>query len=227
MNLQLDWCSYKAAKYSVENWHYSKSLPAADLVKIGVWENKVFKGVVLFGRGASPYLGKRYGLGKGQWCELVRVALKEHENPITKILSFSLSLLKRNFPNIKLVISFADPNQKHLGKIYQAGNWIYTGQTDSSPEWFFRGRWMHTRQIGSLGYSTKDWNSDRKRMRLGKFRYLYPLTKQMRKQIESLAKPYPKKLCDVGVNRSTTSFQDVGGGAIPTTSLHLERQYIH
>jgi len=27
--------------------------------------------------------------------------------------------------------------------------------------------------------------------------------------------------CDVGVKRSTASFQDVGGGAIPTTSLHL------
>jgi hypothetical protein len=30
-----------------------------------------------------------------------------------------------------------------------------------------------------------------------------------------------EKLCDVGVKRSTASFQDVGGGAIPTTSLHL------
>ena len=25
--LKLDWCDYKAAKYAVEHWHYSKSLP--------------------------------------------------------------------------------------------------------------------------------------------------------------------------------------------------------
>lgn len=31
-----------------------------------------------------------------------------------------------------------------------------------------------------------------------------------------------RKNCDVGVKRSTASFQDVGGGAIPTTSLHLD-----
>ncbi len=221
MNLHLDWCSYKAAKYAVEKWHYSKSLPAADLVKIGVWEDAIFKGVVLFGRGASPHLGKQYGLGKGQWCELVRVALREHDTPVTKILSVCLSLLNKYFPNMRVVISFADPNQGHLGKIYQAGNWIYTGMTGSSPEWFLRGRWMHTRQVGSLGYSTKNWNEERKRIKMGKFRYLYPLDKEMRRQIKPLSKPYPKKLCDVGVKRSTTSFQDVGGGAIPTTSLHL------
>ena len=62
---------------------------------------------------------------------------------------------------------------------------------------------------------------------LGKYKYLYPLNKEIRKQIEPLAKPYPKKKCDVGVKRSTASFQDVGGGAIPTTSLHLERQYAY
>ena len=42
MNLHLDWCSHKAAKYAVEHWHYSKRMPKSKLVKIGVWENNVF-----------------------------------------------------------------------------------------------------------------------------------------------------------------------------------------
>ena len=53
-----------------------------------------------------------------------------------------------------------------------------------------------------------------------KFRYLYPMDKAMRKQLEPLAKPYPRKLCDAGVSRSIPSVQDGGGGAVPTASLY-------
>ena len=54
MNLHLDWCSYEAAKYAVEHWHYSHSLPIGKLVKIGVWEDDQFIGAVVFGYGANP-----------------------------------------------------------------------------------------------------------------------------------------------------------------------------
>ena len=36
--LKLDWCSYQAAKYAVEHWHYSRSMPAGKAVRMGVWE---------------------------------------------------------------------------------------------------------------------------------------------------------------------------------------------
>ena len=42
MSLRLDWCSYAAAKYACENWHYSKCLPASKIVKIGVWEDEKY-----------------------------------------------------------------------------------------------------------------------------------------------------------------------------------------
>ena len=69
-------------------------------------------------------------------------------------------------------------------------------------------------------------------------RYIYFLHPEERKNLTVPEIPFSKikelgasmylgKKCDVGVKRSTTSIQDVGGGAIPTTSLHLERQYAY
>ena len=83
VDLKLDWCSHEAAKYAVEKWHYSHSMPKSKLVKIGVWENRQFIGVIIFGSGASPQIGKPYQLRMTQICELVRVALHKHQSPVS------------------------------------------------------------------------------------------------------------------------------------------------
>ena len=51
--LRLDWCTYKAAKYAVEHWHYSRRMPDPKCAKIGVWEDGHFIGAVIFSRGVS------------------------------------------------------------------------------------------------------------------------------------------------------------------------------
>lgn len=119
--LKLDWCDYKAAKYAVEHWHYSKSLSASKNVFIGVWENAKFIGVIVFGRGANNKIAEPYGLTQTEVCELTRVALTEHINPVTRILAIAIKLLKKQSPNLKLIVSYADPQQNHYGVIYQGG----------------------------------------------------------------------------------------------------------
>ena len=74
-SLKLDWCSHKAAKFACENWHYSKCIPKSKLVKIGVWEDNKFIGVIIYGVGATSDLVKKYGLDKTEGCELERIAL--------------------------------------------------------------------------------------------------------------------------------------------------------
>lgn len=66
---KLDWCSFEAAKFACENYHYSKVVPAGKLVKIGVWERGQFKGCILFGRGANNNLGKPYALSQSECAE--------------------------------------------------------------------------------------------------------------------------------------------------------------
>ena len=194
VKLKLDWCSHKAAKYAVEHWHYSKSLSVGKTVKIGVWENNNFIGLVLFSYGANPNLYKPYNLKQIECCELTRVALNSHKSEVTKIISISLKMIKKQSPKLRLIVSFADSNQNHLGIIYQAGNWVYTGIGKSTPQYFVNNKWIHQRQLGSLGYSIKD-NKFKMRKIKDKYRYLYPLDNEMREQIEKLRKPYPKSLC--------------------------------
>ena len=229
MNLRLDWCSYEAAKHAVMNWHYSKTMPFGKTLKIGVWEYNKFIGVVLYGYSSTPNVAKGAKLKQQEIVELTRVALNNHKSSVSKIISISIKMLKYSNPGLKLVVSFADADQSHIGVIYQAGSWIYTGlnMKNAKNGYIVNGDFLHCRSAGmKIGRNTLE--TVRKYLdpnaivhyTKGKYRYLYPLNKEMRKQIEPLAKPYPKKNCDSGVNRSTPSFQDGGGGADPTESLY-------
>lgn len=191
-NIKVDYCTHEAALYSVKHWHYSKSLPAGKIYKLGVWENENFIGCVLYSRGANNNLLKPYGLNVTEGCELTRIALDTHITPVTQIVSITLKMLKRDNPGLRLIISFADDRQGHLGKIYQAGNWVYTGYVKSTPEHFINGKWVHQRTAFSLLGTVK--TSEIRRDWGGRFRYLMPLDKQMKRKIESLRQPYPKSM---------------------------------
>lgn len=189
--LRLDWCSYAAAKYAVEHWHYSRRLSKARNVYIGVWEAGRFIGAVVFGIGSGNVTnGAQYGLARAyEMAELTRVALARHLVPVSKIVAVALRMVRRQSPGLRLVISMADPAQGHIGSIYQAGGWIYTGQTKTDVEYLFRGQWVHHRTATSGG-SAAGLPS---RPVPAKHRYLMPLDAEMRERIAPLAKPYPRR----------------------------------
>jgi len=224
VDLKVDWCSHEAAKYAVEHWHYSKTLPVGKLVKIGVWENQEFIGCILFGRGANNNMLKPYGLGQDEGCELVRVALSRHETEVTKIVAISMRKLKAQSPKLRLIVSYADTSQGHHGGIYQGGNWIYD-HSAKMDALIVAGKKVHRKTIYSK-YKTNsiDWikkNVDPKARWLDdgsvKHRYLMPLDKQMRRKIQKLAKPYPKRVLEEEQQKPS-----VEGGATPTHSLHIQ-----
>lgn len=194
-------CSYEAAKYAVEHWHYSRTMPKSKLVKFGVWENGVFIGVIIFGVGATSQLVSKYKLKKYQGCELVRIALNNHQVPVTQIMSKSVKMLKIANPDLRLIVSFADPAQSHNGAIYQGANWIYTGVSQASEEYIVNGKRWHGRALRHEKpdiFTTKEYlpmidSNYQIIMGSSKHRYLYPLDRAMRKQIEPLAQPYPKR----------------------------------
>lgn len=225
VDLKLDWCSHAAAKYAVERWHYSKTLPPPPRVSVGVWENTFFIGVVLFSRGACPHLLSPYGLQQTEGCEMTRVALTQHTTPVTRIISRAIMMLKKLSPTLRLIVSFADPMQGHTGIIYQAGNWVFVG--DTSPDYFHidkTGKKYHSRQVRRNGAPIKQYGQyrltpDPRAMKLvettGKHRYLFPLDAAMQKQIEPLRKPYPKRAKDQAATCPVAL-----GGETPTRTLH-------
>jgi len=207
MNLRLDWCSHEAAKYACEHWHYSRTIPKSKLAKIGVWEDKQFIGVVIFGVGATRQLVKAYGLKPEEGCELVRVALRKHKAPVSQIVAIALKMLKRQSSALRLVVSFADPEQGHAGGIYQAGNWIYAGTSQASEEYIVKGkRWQgrafrHAKpaHMTTREYATSIDPNYQVVMGSSKHRYLYPLDDDMRQRIQPLAMSYPKRASEAGL----------------------------
>lgn len=190
-------CDIRAARHAVMKWHYSKAMPSGKLVKFGVWENQIFIGAVIFGRGATPHLGSPYQLQQTELCELVRVALNKHEAPVTQIVAESIRQLKQTNPGLRLIVSFADPDEGHHGGIYQAGNWVYNGTSPSARFFKIKGKKTHPRSVGAMGgVQSLEWvqaNLDSAAeiiVTAPKLRYLYPLDKPMRRKIARLALPY-------------------------------------
>ncbi len=193
-DLKIDWATHEAAKYACEHWHYSGCIPKSKLVKIGVWECGKFIGVVVFGVGATSALVKKYGLRMDEGCELVRVALTAHKNAVSRIVSVAIRFLKRANPGLRLVVSFADPENGHHGGIYQAGNWLYCGKSAASDEYIYKGKRWQGRSFRHSFKGMENHPSVRKVKGSSKHRYLMPLDDEMRKQIEPLRKPYPKRV---------------------------------
>jgi len=218
--LLIDLCTPKAARYAVERWHYSQAMPASFKVfRLGVWEDGSFTGCIIFGNGASAMVHKQFGVSRFEVCELVRVALRKHKIAVSKMIKLSLIKVKKYNPGLRLCVSFADPSEGHHGGIYQAGNWIYTGTSEPTIEYFFNGRWRHVTDVYKRPQITKSVR-DRlpTRRRRGKYRYVMPLDRKMRRQLEALRKQYPVRLTS---KESVAPADQVGGGGvIPTVRLH-------
>ena len=198
--LKLDWCSYEAAKWAVEHWHYSGDLPAGKSVKVGVWEDEKFSGAVIFSLGANNHIGRPYKLTQEECCELTRIALNKHNTPTSHILSIAIKMLGRQSPGLRLIVSYADANQGHFGTLYQATNWIFVGDIESYGGQMINGMIVHRKTVYSR-YGRQDIEWLRSHVApdahyvkvLPKHKYLYPLDAAMRAQIAPLAKPYPKR----------------------------------
>jgi len=100
-------------------------------------------------------------------------------------------LFKQN-PGLRLIVSYADADQNHEGKIYQAGNWLYEGHVNKGTRSAFivRGKKVHPKTIHSMGVK-QSLEAVRKHLdpqaeyfiSKGKHKFLMPLDQDMRKYL--------------------------------------------
>ena len=224
-DLRLDWCSHQAARFAVENWHYSKTMPVGKTAKIGVWECGKFIGVILFSNAVGAQAAKSLGLLNTELCELVRIALQNHNAPVSRMVRISISILHNAFPGLSCIVSFADPEQGHIGGIYQASNWVYVGKSTASLMYEIDGKKIHSRTANQnnrhFGHKCSDYDisNAKKIFALPKYKYLYPLSNDMRNKVEPMRQPYPKRKPSGGSADGGTAIPIAGGGSNPTSPL--------
>lgn len=199
--MRLEKASYKAIKYACLKFHYAKSVPVNVFGYSVFNEKKEWCGVVLYGTGATPNISNPYKLKQGQVIELVRMALNGKQKNTSKVLALSLKLIKKDLPLVKLVVSYADIDQNHLGIIYQATNWYFTGKCNENTRTGFiiNGKKVHNKTLHGMGKTQNlkgareiDINA-KEFISKGKRKYIYPIDKSLIPMCKELAKPYPKK----------------------------------
>ena len=222
--LRMDWATHAAAKYAVERWHYSRTMPVGKSVKIGAWEDGKFIGVFVFSWGASPWLAGSIGLQQVECAELVRAAFTAHSTKVTRMLAIAIRMLRKQSPGLRALVSFADANKGHHGGIYQGGGWTYIGRTKDDFVYEHKGKELHKRaysgnQFGKPGSKAQLPKSAIKVARAGKHKYVLGLTAADRARFAELAKPYPKRSRAGSADSGTPDVQSGRGGADPTPAL--------
>lgn len=198
--MRLQKASGKAIRYACTYYHYSKSVPQIRLGYSVFNDAGEWCGVVLFSNGANPHIASEFNLVQGQVVELVRMALNGKQATTSQVLGMALKQLKKDAPAVKVVVSYADRNQEHIGTIYQATNFFYIGEYSSERGIMLHGKLKHRRSITKkYGKSGIEWireNVDPKAEVINgktKIKYVYPLHKSMTRQLKAMSKPYPKK----------------------------------
>lgn len=118
------------ARNFVKNYHYSGKVVNNSNLHFGVFYNGSCEGVLQYGPPMNKY--KVLPLVEGtQWSEMLelnRMAFSDvlPKNSESRAISISIKLIKKRYPHIKWILSFADGTQCGDGTIYRASGFLLT-----------------------------------------------------------------------------------------------------
>nr|DAF35470.1 MAG TPA: hypothetical protein [Caudoviricetes sp.] len=111
--------------------HYSHKVVNNSKLHFGAFLDGKLHGVMSYGPSMikAKMLGLVEGTGWNEFLELNRMAFDEYlpRNSESRCIGLSLRLIKKNAPQVKWVISFADGCSCGDGAIYRASNFVLTG----------------------------------------------------------------------------------------------------
>lgn len=185
----------KIANDFIKKHHYSGKVVPNSTLHFGAFLDGKLHGVMSYG----PSINKKgtmnlvKGTGWNEFIELNRMAFDDYlpRNSESRCIAYSLKLIKKNAPQIKWVISFADGTQCGDGTIYRASNFVLTDIRKNealkvNPE---TGEKMHT--ITAYHHKNKDfknWDA----LDGYQLRYLYFIDKSMQANLTVPIIPFDK-----------------------------------
>jgi hypothetical protein len=160
---------------SIYEWltqvHYAKRIPSISYA-FGLYEDHELIGVVTYGVPASSTL--RAGIAGEKHIDLVlelnRLVFKRpvHNGP-SELVGKSLNYL----PKPSIVVSYADTSQGHVGYVYQACNFLYTGLSAKRTDWKVKGlEHLHGQTIADMSRGYEGSRSQFMRDKFGDDFYL-------------------------------------------------------
>jgi hypothetical protein len=128
-----------AANAAVKRWHYSHKIVPNSQLHLGVFLAGQLEGVMQFG----PSMDKRKVqsiVRDTPWngfLELNRLAFSDRlpRNSESRALAVAFRLIRKNYPHVQWIISYADGTQSGDGTIYRAAGFTLTGIRKNQTIW--------------------------------------------------------------------------------------------
>jgi len=189
------------AKEIIENNHYLHTLPGGTKLAFGVFLGSRLLGVMTLGVGPSNGHRLVEEAAPGDCLALTRLWLSDElpSNSESRVIGIVLRSL-RGHTSLKFLVSYADPSQGHIGIIYQATGWLYTGLSEAMPLYDLGdGKARHSRSLShaygthSVRYFSAHGVAVKLVPQARKHRYVYFLDPTWRFRLSVPVLPYPKK----------------------------------
>ncbi|MCI9094218.1 MAG: hypothetical protein HFF36_10625 [Coprobacillus sp.] len=138
----------------IQKYHYSNTLPKLNKHFLGFYLGVDLVGVVTLGWGTRPKHTIRRifpSLDTKDYLEIGRMCMTEEmpRNSESQMLKALTKYIKVNFPEIKILFTWADGMIGKVGYVYQASGFIYAGY--SNGEMYMKdGVKIHVRQMKSI-----------------------------------------------------------------------------
>ncbi len=193
-----------AAKQIVVKHHYLHSLPGGTKLAFGAFVEGRLLGVITFGVGPYNAFSLVEGTCPNDCLTLTRLWLSEilPPNSESRVISVCLRYL-RKYTTLKFIMTYADPARGHVGTIYQATGWLYTGLSEATPKFDIGdGIARNSRSLAqafgshSLKYLSERGLNIKALPQIPKHRYIYFLNQDYRNRLKPTTLPYPKKETD-------------------------------
>jgi hypothetical protein len=189
------------ARQLIQRGHYLHSLPGGTCLAFGVFIGSSLLGAITFGVGPTNAYSLVKDAKPDDCLTLTRLWLSDQlpRNSESRVLGIVLRNLKHH-TRVKFLVSYADPAQGHLGIIYQAAGWLYTGLSQAMPLYDVGdGKLRHSRSLShaygthSVQHFTRHGIAVKLAPQSAKHRYVYFLDRNWRYRLRAPQLPYPKK----------------------------------
>jgi hypothetical protein len=185
----------------LEGEHYLHSFPGGTKLAFGAFVGIRLLGALTLGAGPAYAYSLVDRANPNDCLTLSRFWLSDElpPNSESRFIGIVMRALKRN-TGLRFLVSYADPAQGHLGTIYQATGWVYTGLSQATPLYDIGdGRHYHSRSLshsfGSHGLAHFQRHGIGVKLvpQEAKHRYVYFLDPAWRARLRAPELPYPKK----------------------------------
>jgi hypothetical protein len=149
INYNVKICERNYIKDFIEKWHYSKSINGLHgSYYFALLDNNKIIGAMIYGKLGMANVWTKYGKKENDVIELNRLCCIDDtkKNTESYFIAKTIKWLKKH-TNIKVIISYADPEYGHSGVIYKATHFTQIGKTSKGRVIMFNGKKYHDKTI--------------------------------------------------------------------------------